>query len=745
MSDRRPTPRSSPRLRADPASQTPFDQGAAERERAPGGIAHEVGELHRLLVESVQDYAIFALDPDGYILSWNAGAERFKGYAAEEIVGKHFSIFYPKAKVESGWPEHELKEAARVGRFEDEGWRIRKDGSRFWANVVITALRDSSGQLLGFAKVTRDLTERRAAEEALRLSEERFRLLVTSVKDYAIFMLDPGGHVATWNEGAERAKGYKAEEIIGKHFSIFYPPEKVAVRFPDFELAEAARVGHFEDEGWRIRKDGSRFWANVVITALRDGDGKLVGFGKVTRDLTERRAAETRAIANARHAAAEEAARHAADVARARTEQLQLLTSALASVHTIPEIVRIVFKEAFPLMGVDAGSLGVIDDAGTNVRLLAETGFDTPPERFRTMPLAADLPMTTTITSAGPVVCRSRSERDRRFPTTAEVLASFEVSVVLPLMSRGRPMGALAMHRRAGERPDEPLTDETLAFMQSFAQQCGQALERARLYESERQARRVAEDARARAEEARTRAEEANRAKSEFLAAMSHELRTPLNAIGGYAQLMELGIGGVVSDEQRDQLSRIRRSQQHLLGIINDILNFSRIDAGQLTYNPGSVPLREVVDSVRHMVEPQAIAKGLVLEAPECPSELHAWADRAKLEQIVLNLLSNAVKFTAPGGRVSIACDAAEDGQVRLTVRDTGSGIPEDQLERIFEPFVQVGRSLTVSQEGTGLGLAISRDLARAMNGDIRVQSTVDVGSTFTLTLPRDEESAKGD
>ena len=247
MPKRHPTPRSSSRQPPDSRSTPNFDQAAAAREQAPGGIAHEVGELHRLLVESVQDYAIFALDPDGYILSWNAGAERFKGYTADEIVGKHFSIFYPPNKVAERFPQYELKEAARVGRFEDEGWRIRKDGTRFWANVVITALRDESEQLLGFAKVTRDLTERRKAEEVLRLSEERFRLLVTGVKDYAIFMLDPRGRVATWNEGAERIKGYAAEEIIGQHFSRFYPPAKVAERYPEYELEVAERVGRFED------------------------------------------------------------------------------------------------------------------------------------------------------------------------------------------------------------------------------------------------------------------------------------------------------------------------------------------------------------------------------------------------------------------------------------------------------------------------------------------------------------------
>ena len=191
--------------RADNDDHPVYDTVAAADHQAPGGIAHETGDLHRLLVSSIDEYAIFALDPDGYILSWNAGAERLKGYAPDEIIGKHFSIFYPPAQVERGFPNFELREAARVGRFEDEGLRVRKDGTRFWANVVITALRDpASGVLVGYAKVTRDLTERRRAEETLRLSEERFRLLVQGVKDYAIFMLDPRGYVTTWNAGAER-------------------------------------------------------------------------------------------------------------------------------------------------------------------------------------------------------------------------------------------------------------------------------------------------------------------------------------------------------------------------------------------------------------------------------------------------------------------------------------------------------------------------------------------------------------
>jgi PAS domain S-box-containing protein len=251
-------------------------------------------EPFRRLVEGVRDYAIFLLDTEGNIASWNLGAERLKGYKPAEIIGRNFSTFYPQAAIDKRWPERELEAAARLGRFEDEGWRVRKDGSLFWANVIITAIRDRDGHLVGYSKITRDLTERRENEERLRRSEERFRLIVEGAQDYAIFMLDPGGHVASWNSGAERIKGYREPEIIGKHFSIFYPPEALEVGWPAKELTEAERVGHFEDEGWRLRKDGTRFWANVVITALRDAGGNLRGFSKITRDLTERRATEER-------------------------------------------------------------------------------------------------------------------------------------------------------------------------------------------------------------------------------------------------------------------------------------------------------------------------------------------------------------------------------------------------------------------------------------------------------------------
>ncbi len=252
----------------------------------------ETPETFRLLVEGVQDYAIFMLDGAGRVSTWNSGAERIKGYRAEEIVGQHFSRFYPPEAIAEGKPARLLAIAARDGRVEDEGWRMRKDGTRFWADVILTALRDSEGAVVGFAKVTRDLTERKEAQDALHRSEQTFQLLVESVRDYAIFMLDPDGRIASWNAAAERIKGYSAQEIIGEHFSIFYPPEDVAQGKPRWELESAQNEGRHEDEGWRLRKDGTRFWANVVISPMLDAHGGLIGYAKVTRDLTQRRRAE---------------------------------------------------------------------------------------------------------------------------------------------------------------------------------------------------------------------------------------------------------------------------------------------------------------------------------------------------------------------------------------------------------------------------------------------------------------------
>jgi len=248
----------------------------------------------RLLVQSIVDYAIYMLDPQGQVTSWNAGAERIKGFLTEEIVGQHFSRFYTEEDRNAGVPQKVLDTARREGKFEGEGWRVRKDGTRFWASVVVDRINGEDGELVGFAKITRDMTDKREAQEAVLDAERRFRILVQGVTDYSIFMLDPDGRVTNWNAGAQRIKGYAPEEIVGEHFSRFYTPEDLETGTPKRALETARETGRYEAEGWRVRKDGTRFWASVVLDAIKDEDGKLIGFAKITRDMTEKRETQLR-------------------------------------------------------------------------------------------------------------------------------------------------------------------------------------------------------------------------------------------------------------------------------------------------------------------------------------------------------------------------------------------------------------------------------------------------------------------
>jgi PAS domain S-box-containing protein len=375
--------------------------------------------------------------------------------------------------------------------------------------------------------------------ETERDSATLFRLFVESVTDYAIFMLDTAGYVVSWNPGARRIKGYEAREILGQHFSVFYTQEDRDRGHPWHELDLARADGRYSEEGWRVRKDGGIFPAHVVITAVRDESGELVGFGKVTRDLTERRLHEER-------------------------------------------------------------------------------------------------------------------ETD---------------------------------------------------------------LERERM--------------------ARIEAGAANRAKAQFLTTMSHELRTPLNAIIGYIDLIEFGVQGPLTAAQASSLKRVRRSAQLLLSMINDLLNFARIEAGRIELALEDISADLVVDDVTAVLAPQFAARSIAFERTGCGAAVEVRADPDRVQQILLNLLVNALKFTDEGGRIALRCEATGE-HVRLVVTDTGRGIPADKASSIFEPFVQLDRHLvSTSNQGVGLGLAISRDLARAMGGDIELRSQVGVGSTFTLVLPR--------
>lgn len=304
---------------------TPMDEQPAP----PGsGALHANEQAFRLLVESVREYSIYLIDPSGNIASWNNGARRIKGYDASEIVGKPYGTMFTPEDRAAGKPARLLAEARRVGAVSDQGWRVRKDSTRFWASVVLTAMLDEAGVFRGYAKVTHDETVRHEAEERLRRSEERFRLSIDSLKEHAFYVLDPTGMVESWNSGAERIKGYAAAEIIGQHFSVFFTDDDRVAGKPKRELELATRLGSFEEEGWRVRRDGTRFWASVVVTAIRDGEGRLRGFAKVTRDETAKHQANVelqQALERARVAEAKLRG-HAAELERRVEERTALLT-----------------------------------------------------------------------------------------------------------------------------------------------------------------------------------------------------------------------------------------------------------------------------------------------------------------------------------------------------------------------------------------------------------------------------------
>jgi signal transduction histidine kinase len=346
--------------------------------------------------------------------------------------------------------------------------------------------------------------------------------------------------------------------------------------------------------------------------------------------------------------------------------------------------------------------------------------------------MAANIPLAESARSGKAVLVESPEAWKERYPA-AYAPAAPNTSVAP--VSSSRAWAAFPMHGESGVRGsmlwtfDHPRTfsDEDRRFMEAVAQQGAQALERARLREAE--------------ERARAEAEEANRAKSDFLARMSHDLRTPLNAIGGYAELMEEGIYGEPTAGQRQSIERIRRAQQHLLTLINDVLSFAKLEAGQVSVSVRRVPMTEILTELRALIEPQVAAKGLQLELSGDASDLVLLVDPDRVVQILGNLLTNAVKFTDAGGHLTLSWERVDD-DVEIAVRDTGRGIPAERLRAIFDPFVQIDGPEHGARQGVGLGLAIGRELARMLKGDLRVESRVGEGSTFTLRLPL-ERSAR--
>lgn len=771
-----------------PANEPSGRSEVAGQQRAAADM-RESEEQFAKLVSGVKDYAVFLLDREGYVLTWNSGAERLKGYRAEQIVGQHFSRFYPHDAVSSGWPAHELEVAVATGRFEEEGWRVRQDASKFWASVVITALRDDAGEIRGFLKITRDLTDRKQAEEKLRMSEERFRLLVEGVQDYAIFMLDPQGRVTTWNAGAERLKGYSAHEIIGQHFSRFYPEEAREPGTLDEKLRRAATEGRVEDEGWRIRQDGSRFWASVVITALRDHAGSLIGFAKLTRDLTERRQAEQRARLLLEEEASRKAAEEAAERIDQQREQLHVTLSSIGDAVVVADhrgVITFLNPVASELTGWE------LDDAvgqplehvarliseqtrqplenpvhtvfrenrvvelANHTALIAKEGREIPIEdsaapicgkngaicgavmvfrdvtEARRATEARQYLAAIVASSDDAIIGQTLDDRIASWNRGAELLYGYQADEIV-----GQPLSIFV----PADHPDElPAITERIRrgeYIRHFetervrkdGSRVDVSLTISPLKNAEGEiigASKIARDITARKEE--------DRRKNEFLALLAHKLRNPLAPLRNGLQVIQLA---GYDRETVEQSCRLMEGQvQHLVRLVDDLLDMSRISRGKLHLRKERITVEAAVNHALELCGPIVSDGGheLSVTLPEEPVFLHA--DKTRLAQVLCNLVLNAAKYSEPGSRISLTVEL-QSTEAIISVKDTGIGIPPHMLSGVFQMFMQVDRSLEKSQGGLGVGLALVKRLVEMHGGSVEARSEGSgKGSEFVIRLP---------
>ena len=557
--------------------------------------------------------------------------------------------------------------------------------------------------LLALAGQAAMALERARLRDEEREARERLALAQTAARIGTFDWDVPSGRV-TWTTETERLFGLEPGTFAGTYEAwrpLMHPDDAGPT---ERLLTEAAARGDREvDLAFRVRRqpDGAVRWIEGRALLTYAPDGSLVRVVGTNVDVTQRRTAERRAA------------------------WLQELATLLSGAVATDDVARVVLEHGRAATGA-GGAVVMLRSAAVPDELEQVAGAGMPDhllDAWVRVALDADVPTTHAVRTGAAVWAETRQALSAQFPDplvadyTRE--AGYEAWVTLPLTVDDRVLGAVIF----GFTEARGFEDDERRFLLALARQCGLALERARLFEAERHARAAAEGA--------------NRAKSEFLAIMSHELRTPLNAIGGYAELLAMGLRGPVTDAQQSDLARIQQSQRHLLGLINEVLNYARVDAGAVRYELREVPVASVLASVEPLVRPQLEAKGLALHVLPGALGLAVRADADKVRQILLNLLSNAVKFTEPGGHVTLDVEAdRETRRVRLRVTDTGIGIPLDKQELIFDPFVQVNASLTRSQEGVGLGLAISRDLARGMGGELRVESAPEQGSTFTLSMP---------
>jgi PAS domain S-box-containing protein len=666
--------------------------------------ASKLGKEHfQRLIAEVEDYAIILLDTAGTIVSWNKGAERIKGYMANEILGKNFRIFYPKEDKEAKVPDTLMNTAITEGKANHEGWRVRKDGTRFWGNITITALHADSGELTGFLKVTRDLTERKKAEErlhnyteqlrqkneALKRSEERYHKMVSEVQDYAIILLDRDGSILDWNKGAEALKGYKAEEILGKSFRLFYTREDKERDLPGQLLAEAVEQGRVNHEGWRIRKDGTRFWGNVVITSLHSDAGELIGFTKVTRDLTARKIAEDRLN----------------NVAEELIQKNEALRQSEERYHRM-----IAEVQDYAIILLD--KKGYIENWNTGAGYIkGYSAEEIIGKNFRIFYPREDIEnnLPERLLYEATVNSKSIHEGWRIRKNGTRFWGS---TVITALHDKAN--NVIGFSKVTRDLTDKKKAEDALRESARQLDLKNKLLERL------------------------------NDQLSSFAYVAGHDLKEPLRKIQTFAS--RLAQIEPLSEKGSAYLEKINNGALRMKILIEDLLAYSQITNDDRKFE--SVDLNTVISAVVSDLEIPVQQQDAIIETKPLPVISGV---SFQFHQLFLNLISNSLKFAKPDERpvITVSHRIADKDESRklfphteklyhvITVKDNGIGFEQEYATRIFDVFQRLHPKEAFS--GTGIGLAIVKRVTENHGGVVLAESKPGLGAAFHLYLPVSE------
>jgi PAS domain S-box-containing protein len=609
-------------------------------------------EICQLVLEQITDTAIVYADRDGAIRGWNAGARALLGYESKDVIGQHLSCLYTKSDRLSGKVLQGLEAAAARGRFDEDALRLRQDGEPVPAHTTITAVRDRGGAMIGYAVVLRDTAAERQMEQALHDSERRFRTLVSGVAECAICMLDRDGVVTSWNFGAERITGYPAEEIVGKPVAVFYTEDDCREGKPQQALRVAAATGRCEDEGQRLRRCGTPFLAHVVIDAIQDESGRVVGYAKIMRDVTTQQ-------------------RTAQALRESQTRYQVLLES-------------------------------ITDHA---ICTLDPTGI-------------------VTSWNAG-------AERIAGYAADQIIGEHFSIFYLETERNDGRPYRALDVARSAGRHAEEGtrVRKDGSRFAAEIVISPIRG-DRGEITGFAKVTRDISE------RKQREFAESASAAKSRFLAHLSHELRTPLNAIIGFSELIKSEVLGQIANKQYVSYGAdIHSSGQHLLDLVNDILDLSRVESGKIEPQLGPVDPKYLAERTFRVLGTKAMRKKIELKVGKVDDVAGFMADERMVYQCLVNLVDNAIKFSTAG--TAIVISASRDAAwVRLSVTDHGVGMAEEDIPTALLPFRQLDNLLTRTSEGAGIGLALVKSYCEVHGGGIAIRSAPGKGTEVTLRFP---------